>query len=143
MYLTYTLVILHLIARWADTSEGSIQILTSARRAGAGQTHAFIDICGEWDHVETCVSICACQKKKTVLHQNLEVIHSFMRRTATVLPIRSVLVTLEAEALEGTLSVDTMSVPAHLALENAALVYVCEVNSEDIDTAERPSCFIV
>lgn len=88
-------------------------------------------------------SVRARKKKKTVLHQNLEVIHSFMRHTATVLPIRSVLVTLEAEALEGTLSVDTMAVPAHLALENAALVYVCGVNSEDIDTAERPSCLIV
>lgn len=47
--LTYTLVILHLIARGADTSEGSVQILTSSWRAGAGHTHTLIDICGEWD----------------------------------------------------------------------------------------------
>lgn len=63
VYLTYTLVVLHLVARWADTSEGSIKILTSARGAGAGQTHAFIDICGEWDRVETYVSICVCRKE--------------------------------------------------------------------------------
>lgn len=30
-----------------------------------------------------------------------------------------------AETLEGTESVDTLSVPAHLALEGAALIYVC------------------
>lgn len=60
--LTYTLVILHLIARGADTSEGSIQILTSSRRAGAGQTHTLIDICGKCDHVgiRKCVYISVC-----------------------------------------------------------------------------------
>lgn len=83
----YALVILHLIARRADTSERSVQILTSSRRASAGQTHTLIDI-------------------------------------DTVFPIRSILITLMAETLEGTESIDTLSVPAHLALEGTALVYV-------------------
>lgn len=46
----------------------------------------------------------------------------------------SVLITLMAEALEGTEPIDTLSVPAHLALESAALIYVCKVNIEKIRT---------
>lgn len=45
--LTYTLVVLHLVAWRTDTSEGPIQILTSSWRAGAGQTHTLVDVCGE------------------------------------------------------------------------------------------------
>lgn len=37
-----------------------------------------------------------------------------------------------AETLEGAESVDTLSVPAHLALEGAALIYVCRVEREEI-----------
>lgn len=47
--LTYTLVVLHLVAWGTDTSEGPIQILTSPWRAGARQTHTLVDVCGEWD----------------------------------------------------------------------------------------------
>lgn len=54
--------------------------------------------------------------------------------TNTVLPIRRILITLMTEALERTKSVDTLSVPAHLALEGTALIYVCEVNIKRIRT---------
>lgn len=83
----YTLVILHFIARWADTSERSIQILTCSWRASAWQTHTLIDI-------------------------------------NTVLPVWSVFVTFMAETLEGAKSIDTLSIPTHLTLESAALIYV-------------------
>lgn len=61
--LTYTLVIFHLIANRADTSERSIQILTSSRRAGARQTHTLIDICekmGQCINQKMNVYICVC-----------------------------------------------------------------------------------
>lgn len=38
-----------------------------------------------------------------------------------------------AETLEGTKTVDALSIPAHLALEGTALVYVCmDMNIEKI-----------
>lgn len=40
----YTLVVLDLVSSWADTAEGSIQVLTDSRRAGPRKTHTFIDI---------------------------------------------------------------------------------------------------
>lgn len=61
------------------------------------------------------------------VEQNLRCSFIF-RLTDAVLPVGSVLVTLVAEALEGAQPVDTLSVPAHLALESAALIDVCEVN---------------
>lgn len=54
--------------------------------------------------------------------------------TNTVLPILSVLITLVAETLERAEAVDTLSVPAHLALEGAALIYVCKENTGRIST---------
>lgn len=47
-----------------------------------------------------------------------------------------------AEALEGAQSVDALSVPAHLALESAALIDVCEVNPAPNVSASptRPKC---
>lgn len=105
----YTLVILHLIARRADTSERSIQILTSSRRASAGQTQTLIDI-------------------------------------NTVFPILSILITLMAETLERTESIDTLSVPAHLALEGAALIYVhavvvvCELKAREAEAVVGSHC---
>lgn len=54
--------------------------------------------------------------------------------TNTVLPIRRILITLMTETLEGTKSVDALSIPAHLALVGAALIYVCEINIERIRT---------
>lgn len=105
----YALVILHLIARRADTSEGSIKILTSSWRASAGVTHTLIDI-------------------------------------NTILPIRRILITLITETLEGTKSVDTLSVPAHLALEGAALIYihavivVCELEAREAETVVGSHC---
>lgn len=47
--LTYTLVILDLIARRTDTPEESIHILTSSRRTDAGQTETLIGICEKDD----------------------------------------------------------------------------------------------
>lgn len=61
------------------------------------------------------------------VEQNL--CYSFIfRLTDAVLPVGGVLVALVAEALEGAQSVDALAVPAHLALQSAALVDVCEVN---------------
>lgn len=55
--------------------------------------------------------------------------------TDTVLPIWSILITLMAETLEGTESIDTLSVPAHLALEGTALIYVCmNINTDRLRT---------
>ncbi len=34
-----------------------------------------------------------------------------------------------AETLEGTKSIDTLTITAHLALEGAALIYVCKVKT--------------
>lgn len=62
---------------------------------------------------------------------------SIFRLTDAVLPVRSVLVTIVAEALEGAQSVDTLSVPAHLALEGAALIDVCKVNPENVSVPSR------
>lgn len=61
----------------------------------------------------------------TCLYIRDRINHPARTPTGTVLPIRRVLITLVAETLEGTESVDTLTVPAHLALDGAALVYVC------------------
>lgn len=109
--LTNALVVLHLVARRTDASEGSVQILTGSWRAGARQTHTLVDICGKRDHVK--------QNNKTDSNSVL-----FQTRTNAVLSICRVLVALVAEALEGAQAVDALSVPAHLPLEGAALVNV-------------------
>lgn len=116
--LTDTLVILHLVAGRADAPEGPIQVLTGSRRAGTREAHALVDICVTRDQLETVFSTCAYV-------QNLFCSFRF-RPTDAVLLVHGVLVTLVAEALEEAQSVDTLSVPAHLALESAALVDVCK-----------------
>lgn len=62
---------------------------------------------------------------------------STVRLTEAVLPVQSVLVTIVAEALEGAQSVDALSVPAHLALEGAALIDVCKVSPENVSVPSR------
>lgn len=44
--------------------------------------------------------------------------------TNTVLPIWSVFIAFQAETLEDARSIDTMSVPAHLTLQSAALINI-------------------
>lgn len=63
--LTYTLVILHLIARRADAPEGSIQVLTGSRGAGTRQTHALVDICWNMGSVGKSGLFCLCVSSKT------------------------------------------------------------------------------
>lgn len=130
--LTYTLVILHLIARRADASKRSVQILTSSWRASAGQTHTLINICEKREKSE---NVCFCQTDCTVWKSCSYfscIINNSL--TDTVFPIWSILITLMAETLEGTKSIDTLSIPAHLALEGTALIYVCKVNIKRIRT---------
>lgn len=58
--LTYALVVLHLVAWRTDASEGSVQILTGSWRAGARQTHAFVDICGKRDDIKKYINKFRC-----------------------------------------------------------------------------------
>lgn len=62
--LTYTLVILHLIARRADAPEGSIQVLTGSRGAGTRQTHTLVDICWNMGSVGKSGLFCLCVSSK-------------------------------------------------------------------------------
>lgn len=64
--LTYTLVVLHLVARRADAPEGSIQVLTGPRGAGTRQTHALVDIC--WNKGRVGLSrLCVSSKIRAAL----------------------------------------------------------------------------
>lgn len=60
------------------------------------------------------------------------------RLTHAVLLIGRVLVALVAEALEGAQSVDALAVPAHLALQGAALVNVCEGQTPSATSPASP-----
>lgn len=45
--ITDAVVVLHLVARGADTAEGALQVLAGARGAGPRQAHALVDVCRE------------------------------------------------------------------------------------------------
>ncbi|KAF3834799.1 hypothetical protein F7725_027357, partial [Dissostichus mawsoni] len=57
---------------------------------------------------------------------------SAMRNEMDILPVRSVLVALVAETLEGPQPVDALPVPAHLTLQSAALVDVWRINMSKV-----------
>lgn len=141
--LTYTLVIFHLIARRTNTSERSIHVLTSSRRTSAGQTQALVDIC---ENTTLCKSKIAysCRLYTYTYPTMLLLYYSFTFNhwlTNTVLPIWRILITLMAETLEWTKFVDTLSIPAHLALEGTALIYVCmNMKNERIRTLKILLC---
>lgn len=123
--LTDTLVVLHLVAGRADAPEGAVQVLAGPRRAGAGQTHALVDICWKAGSLQKSAS---SQRERPCRRSSL---------THAVLLVRRGLVALVAEALEGAQPVDALAVPAHLALESAALVHVCKGNPDSVSSLSR------